>query len=167
MSSELERQLAELKQGDHLCPIYESSAEQIAGTVAFIKVGLAQGERCLYSAGDCTVEEVIQALVAARVNVTHERQQGALQFLTNRDSYFLSGKFDPQAMIEFLRQAEALALADGFFGLRFAGEMTWALGPEAGCDRLIEYEALLNHYLPNSRTVIICLYDRSRFNPEV
>jgi hypothetical protein len=39
MSSELERQLSGLKQGDHVCPIYESADERLA--VSFLKEGLA------------------------------------------------------------------------------------------------------------------------------
>ena len=45
--------------------------------------------------------------------------------------------------------------------------MTWALGPESGCDRLIEFEARLNEFLVESRSVIVCLYDRRRFDPAV
>ena len=87
--------------------------------------------------------------------------------LTERDAYLESGTFVPQAMIDFLRRAESQALADGFTGLRLAGEMTWALGPDVGSDRLIEYEALLNQFLANSRSVCLCQYDRSRFDPAV
>jgi hypothetical protein len=36
----------------------------------------------------------------------------------------------------------------GFTGLRSSGEMTWALGDDAGCDRVIEYEALLDDVFP-------------------
>ena len=40
-------------------------------------------------------------------------------------------------------------------------------GPESGCDRLIEFEARLNEFLVESRSVIVCLYDRRRFDPAV
>ena len=66
-------------------------------------------------------------------------------------------------MIDFIRQAETEALADGFCGLRLTGEPTWSFGPEPGCNRLIEYEALLNHLPTNSRSVILCQYQHSRF----
>ena len=42
-----------------------------------------------------------------------------------------------------------------------------ALGLESGCDRLIEFEARLNEFLVESRSVIVCLYDRRRFDPAV
>jgi PAS domain S-box-containing protein len=164
MTTELERQLIDLKQGDHVCLIYENTAEQLAAAVPFIKDGLARGERCVYIANDRTVEEVVQALAAAGVDVAEECRKGALRLLTKEDAYFQSGEFAPQAMIDFVRQAESEALAEGFSGLRLAGEMTWALGPEPGCERLIEYEALLNRLLVNKRAVILCQYHRSRFD---
>jgi PAS domain S-box-containing protein len=167
MTTELERQLIDLKQGDHICLIYETMAEQMAGAIPFLKDGLARGERCLYVADDRTVEAIAQALAAAGVDVAHERQRGALWMLTKQDCYLKSGRFDPQAMIDFLRSAQTETLAEGFSGLRATGEMTWALGAEIGCDRLIEYEALLNDLLIKSRSTFICQYNRTRFDPAV
>ena len=65
MKSELEQQLTKLKQGDHICLIYEDTAEQMAGAVLFLKEGLSRGERCVYIADDRTVEAIAQALAAA------------------------------------------------------------------------------------------------------
>jgi PAS domain S-box-containing protein len=167
MASELERRLAELKHGDHICLIYENTVEQLAVAVPFIKEGLARGERCVYVADDRSVEAIAQALATAGVDVAHERERGGLWLPTKQETYLKGGKFDPQAMIDFLRRAQTQALADGFAGLRVAGEMTWALGPEIGCDRLIEYEALLNDLLANSRSTMLCQYNRARFDAAV
>ncbi len=167
MAPELEKQLANLNPGEHLCPIYENAAERLAVVIPFIKHGLARRERCLFVANDRTTEEVIQALSAAGIDVASERGHGALRFLNKSESFLLGREFDPDVMFGFLRREERQALADGYSGLRVAGEMTWALGPESGCDRLIEFEARLNEFLVESRSVIVCLYDRRRFDPAV
>jgi hypothetical protein len=133
MATDLERQLTGLKQGDHICPIYENATEQMAVAIPFLKEGLVRGERCLYIADDQTALQITQALEAASVDVAHEQARGALSILTKRETYLKSGdEFDPQAMIDFLRQAEVQAIADGFSGLRVLGEMTWVLGREGG-----------------------------------
>jgi PAS domain S-box-containing protein len=163
LTSDLKQQVSKLKQGDHICLIYETTGEQLAADVTFITDGLARGERCVFIADDRTNEEVVQALVAAGMDVVQERQRGALRLLTWQDNYLRGGEFAPQAMIDFIRQAEAEALADGFSGLRVTGEMTWALEPVSGCDRLVEYEALLNQLLTNSKSVVLCQYNHSRF----
>ncbi len=164
MSDEVERQLALLKPGDHICPIYSSIVEQMAVAVPFVRDGLSRGDRCIY-VSDGAVKGFVEALDAAGIDVARECDRGRLLLLTKSDSYLLGGTFAPEAMIGFLCQAEAQALADGLSGLRFAGEMTWALGPEPGYARLIEYEALLNRFVAGGRSVILCQYDRSRFDP--
>src|SRR6202035_2710238 len=125
LTTELEQELAKLKQGDHICSIYESRGEQLAVSVPFIIDGLARGERCCYIVDDSTIEEVVQALTAAGVDVEHERQRRALQIVTRQHICLSIGEFVPQALSDFLRHAEAEALADGFSGLRQVGEMTW------------------------------------------
>ncbi len=168
MSTDLERQLAGLKQGDHICPIYKNAAEQMAVAIPFLKDGLVRGERCLYIADDQTAKQTAQALEAAGVDVAHEQARLALSILTKRETYLKSGEeFDPQAMIDFLRQAEIQAIADGFSGLRVLGEMTWALGPKVTGHQLIEFEALVNKFLENSRTLGLCQYNRQRFDAAV
>jgi PAS domain S-box-containing protein len=165
MTTELELQLTQLKHGDHVCPIYESKAEQLAAAVPFIKQGLARNERCLLIVDDRTAEEIAEALAAAGLDVARER--GALWLPHNSVTYFRSGHFDPDDMIDFLRTTEAQALAEGFSGLRIVGEMTWALGPEIGNDRLIEFEVLVNKFFENSRSIGLCQYHRPRFDPAV
>jgi PAS domain S-box-containing protein len=163
MKPQLEQELAKLKHGDHICSIYENADEQMAAVVPFIIDGLARGERCVYIVNDRTIEEAVETLEAAGVDVAQERRRGALRLLTHQDTYLRASRFVPQAMIDFIRQAETEALADGFSGLRLTGEPTWSFGPEPGCDRLIEYEALLNQLTTNSKSVILCQYHHSRF----
>jgi len=161
---ELKQKLSRLKHGDHICTIYENLAEQMAVAVPFVMDGLARGERCLYIVDDRTVDEVVEALEAAGVDTAQERQRGALWLLNRKDTCLRVGEFAPQEMIDFIRHAEAEALSDGFTGLRQIGEMTWLLGPEPGCDRLIEFEALVNPLLENSKTVGLCQYNQTRFD---
>src|SRR5208283_2342789 len=156
MTVDLDRQLKALRAGDHLCLIYDDPAQQLAALVPFIKEGMTRGERCVCSTVEQGSAEVAQALSAAGVDVEHERQRGALQLWTARDIYLASGKFDPQGMIAFLRELTEQTVAAGYPALRITGEMTWALGPEPGCDRLIEYESLLNHFIPRAPVLALC-----------
>ena len=92
---ELERRLAELRHGDHLCLIYEDRAEQMAAAVPFIRDGIAAGERCAYVAADQTLEEVAAALSAAGVDVQAAKQRGALLLLTWRTRTFATRSSTP------------------------------------------------------------------------
>ncbi len=164
MSAALRHELANLRQGDHLCPIHDSLVEQTASAVAFIADGLRLGERCIYVANDSPFEELIRRFAEVGVDVRSESDRGALRVLTKHDVYLREGKFDARGMIDYLAECESAAVADGYAGLRFQGEMTWALDANLEGDRLIEYEALLNEFLETHRAVIACHYLRSRFD---
>jgi PAS domain S-box-containing protein len=167
VAEELQQQIERLRQGDHLCLIYDSPAEQLAVAVAFTKVGLERGERCLYVADERSPDEVLGALTAASVDVAQERQRGALLLLTANDTYLASGRFDPQAIMALYRGMVDNAVAAGFRGVRGTAEMTWALRPEVGCEGLIDYEARLNHFFAGARAIGLCQYNRARFPPAI
>lgn len=152
---------------DHLCLIYESQEEQFATVVPFMRHGLAAGQACMYIADDNTADSVGAALRSDGIDTDAESARGALRILTKRESYLRDARFDPDGMIAFLAEATAEARADGFSALRVTGEMTWALGAEPGTERLFEYEAKLNYFIPDHDALVICQYNRNRFEPDV
>lgn len=163
MTAVLARQLENLKHGDHVCPIHDRPPELLAVAVPFIQEGLARGERCIYAADEAMGAEAVKSLGAREV--ADAQETGALQFIEKHATYIPAGRFDPDAMIGFLDRAESEALAQGFSGLRYAGDMTWALAADIEAERLVAYEARLNHFLKGRRAIILCHYCRSHFDP--
>jgi hypothetical protein len=162
MSRDFTAEMRRPKQGDHVCLIYDDPEDQLAAATAFVAVGLARQERCLYIADDRTTAEVIDAMIAAGIDVGRRLEAGSVEFLTKRESYLRRGHFDPSDMLVFLQEAAERALKAGYTGLRATGEMTWALGAERGCERLIEYEVQLDDCLRDSRAVALCQYNERR-----
>ena len=160
MNGDLERRIARLRRGDHLCLIYHSAAEQTAALIPFVKSGLAAGERCLFVGHSTSARRLERALESAGVDVDAECDRGSLLLLTRREDWLPHGRFDPGAMMDLLRQAEQQALDDGFSGLRATWNMGWILEGTPGADRLVEYEAHLNRFLSGSRTSALCRYSR-------
>jgi len=152
---------------DHLCLIYETPEEQFAAIDPFVRLGLERGEKCVYVADDNTSAEVLANLELGGIDVKSALKSGALSVLTKKEAYLKHGYFDPDLMIDFLREATAGAIASGFKGLRVTGEMTWVLGADKGTDRLIEYESKLNSFFPENNCLAICQYNIGRFAPEV
>jgi signal transduction histidine kinase len=159
--------LSNLGSADHLCLIYENRDEQWNAAFPFIRIGLQRNEKCLYIADDNNPGIVMAAMKKAKIPVEKAIREGKLVFATKEDAYLRQGTFDPDEMIRFLASVISSSLAEGFSGLRVTAEMTWALGTEATAKRLIEYEAKLNHFFPNSRITAICQYNRNRFSPEI
>ncbi|MDD2922985.1 MAG: MEDS domain-containing protein, partial [Anaerolineales bacterium] len=159
--------LARLKTGDHLCLIYETRKEQFAAAAPFMRIGLERGEQCIYIADENTARAVTNALRADGVNTKAALASGALTIVSKRETYLKDGYFDPDAMIRFLEESVNRAKAEGYSALRVTGEMTWALGGDLGAERLIEYEAKLNFFIPKHNALAICQYSRKRFNSAV
>jgi PAS domain S-box-containing protein len=159
----LERQLVNLNVGAHVCPLYESAEEQLRALVPFFRAGIQQGEQCVYVADRANVDE----LRANGVGTQSQLEDRVVVVFTSRETYLRDGRFDPQTMIDFWRAADHRARLDGFRGIRVVGEMSWALGAEVDSRRLIEYEALLNNFLPQTRIRALCQYNSQRFKPDV
>lgn len=159
--------LEELAVHDHLCLIYETREEQFAAVIPFMRIGLERGEKCVYIADDNNGDAVLAAMGGAGIDVDGARKSGALSVISKKEAYLREGYFDPDLMIRFLRETIEAAQEEGFTALRATGEMTWALGDEIGVERLLEYEAKLNYFIPDNGIVAICQYNRARFSPEV
>ncbi|HET7700921.1 MAG TPA: MEDS domain-containing protein [Candidatus Limnocylindria bacterium] len=154
--------------GVHACMPYRSAAERRAAAGAFLAAGLRLGERCVYIAGDRWPIEIVDALDEAGIDVPRSAAMGALRILRAQQAYMRSGSFDPDAMMRLLRSAVADAAASGYYGLRIAGEMEWAVGPGMAPDPLLEYERrLARDVFSAGRLTGLCLYERDRFAPEL
>lgn len=160
-ATHLARQIHEMERGDHACLIYDNYQDQLEAVLPFVKAGLERNEACLYISNDLPLDEICGIFDANGINVRREVERSALIFSSNSPD----GSFVPQAMVEGLRSMAMQAESRGFNGFRASGEMTWVLGSDCGCDKLIEYEVLLNEFFPAKLTGI-CQYNSKRFKPE-
>src|SRR3989339_120023 len=152
---------------DHLCLIYRNKKEQFSAVIPFMRIGLERGEKCVYIADEHSAKEIFTAMQEGGIPVQKYRKSGALSVITKTESYLKKGYFDPDEMIQYLKESTELALKQGYTALRATGEMTWIFGGEPGTDRLIEYESKLNTFLPTHPCLAICQYNKIRFSPEV
>ncbi len=162
----LEKDLETLKYGNHLACIYKSKKEQLSVVVPFVRSGLKNNEKCMYIVDENTKGDIIQAFKKA-ISIEEYLKSGQLEILTKREAYLKDGYFDPEKMIELLRQLEKKALKNGYEGLRVTGEMTWIFTQLPGVERLIEYEASLNYFFPECKCTALCQYNERKFSPEI
>jgi two-component system cell cycle sensor histidine kinase/response regulator CckA len=161
----LKQSVKDMRPGDHLCFIYETKKEHQALLTPFMRQGLELGEKVLYIIDDHTKKEVLNYLRDDGMVVESYLKSGQLDIITVDKAYMKEGFFDPDAMIELLRDETERSMEQGYSALRLTGEMTWSLKGKRGSERLIEYEARVNEFFPNSRCLAICQYDRRRFEP--
>ena len=161
------RQLTDIKPGDHLCFIYESDEEHREVITEYIRHGLEHNQKILYIADEGTNEQIPGYLSDDGLDPAPYLQSGQLLILSLQETCLKGGSFDPEAMIRLLSASTDAAVAEGYAALRVTGEMTWALRDLPGADRLIEYENLLNAFIPDNLCIELCQYDRRRFSPEI
>lgn len=161
------RAITDLQPGDHLGFLYQTEAELRALLTPFLRQGLERGEQVLYITDVHPAETILDYLRDDGLEVEPYLTSGQLRILTSANTYLRTGAFNPEDMIAFWRTETERALAEGYQGLRAAGEMSWALQGLPGSERLLEYESKLSAFLPGSECLIICLYDWRRLNPEM
>ena len=149
------------QQGDHVCTVYRSPEEQLRAATEYIREGLERGERCLYICCEHDVATFRRAMQKAGIDVLFEEARGAFVLRTKHDGHLKGGSFSPAAMIALLEAAVQDALNDGFNGLCVGGDMTWLLDEAPGSDKVVEYEAALNHFFQSHRALGLCQYHRT------
>ncbi|MBW3581805.1 MAG: MEDS domain-containing protein [Euryarchaeota archaeon] len=152
--------------GEHLCRLHQGNVGRRQVATAFLRAGLARGERVLFLADEKSRRVVEENLAMAGVDVAAESARDALVLMEARDAYLQDGTFDPKAMVAFIESVRLASLESGFPAVRGVAEMDWAIG--AGVDRvtLMRYEAMLNLYLAGREVTVLCQYDRSAFPPD-
>ena len=164
MQPSLSRQLESLKPGDHLCSISERPMELTAQVAPYLAEGLRQQRRCLYLTSAAQRTNTFQFCTSNDVDLERAVQRGTIQLLNDRDGYLTGGKFSPKKLRDLLLQFEAEAIAAGFTGLQFLGDMAWIMEPGVDSELLVEFESFLNCGFESSRSTFLCQYDRSQFN---
>lgn len=151
------------RQGDHVCQVYNTPAEQLAVAVDFIADGLMRNERCLYSvATQAGLDEFSRALTAAGIDAREAERAGRLLLLTKDAAHLRPGYFSAEAMLHMLSEAVEDALNEGYAGLRTCGEMSWLLDEAPGSEQIVDYEGLLNAFFGSVRAIGMCQYDAAR-----
>ena len=151
---------------NHACMLYKKHAEQFSVVIPFIRIGMERGEKNMYISDDNTAQGVIDEMRRQGIDVDTAVKSGRLVIITKKDAYLKQGYFNPDWMIQFLKETTLAAISEGYPALRVAGEMDWALAGDPGAERLMEYEAKLNYFFPKYDCMAICQYDNNRFPSE-
>lgn len=156
-----------LTPGDHVGCLFETEEEYRAVLTPFLRQGLERGERVLCLLDAYPAETVRGYLRDGGLEDEPYLRSGQLCLLNPAETPMRDAVTDPDRMIALLRTETERALTAGYVALRVAEEMTWAAQGRPGAGRFMEYERKLDEFLPGSRCLAICQYDRRRFDPGV
>jgi len=149
--------VGQLKPRDHAIMFYEYVEDKYRVLFDYLKAGLDSEEAVTYVAGfDETPSHVRSLLQKRGIDVDACESKGMLQIMSYRDWYLVDGEFNVQRTIARWAKLLSDALAEGFKGLRVAGDATWFLKCDMK-DELLEYENSLHRVL-DMPLIAICAY---------
>jgi hypothetical protein len=156
-----------MRHNHHVCAFFDSTRQEDATMIPFLRDGLAQGER-----GFCIVDpEGIagyeRRLDSAGVPVDKAKNGGQLEIRSWNDAYLREGHFDQNAMLALIESVLKEGKASGFPRTRLLAHMEWSCEDRPGVNDLVEYETRLNYMLPRYPDPVVCAYDTSKYDGAV
>jgi signal transduction histidine kinase len=146
------------KPGGHVCLPFAEEAEKHGAIAGFFHDGLLRGERCMYWGSPAGFSALLPHLEARGVPVESLRERSVLIFADpttmGRDG------FDPSQQTAELRRAAATAHADGYAGLRVAGDPEPRTRAMLGHEQLAAFEASLSQLFADARVTGLCTFDQ-------
>jgi hypothetical protein len=150
--------------GVHICQIFSDDEERLDSLLAFLCSGLAAGERtaCFTEKLDDSV--LAEHLAAQGLSLGEAREKGHLTHAGARDVYFQDNRFDPDRMLDMLKQLHEDSVAGGYPAARVIGEMNSDVEHIDGGSRLMEYESRVSLLLREYPVTAVCQYNASTFD---
>jgi hypothetical protein len=155
--------IAVVPYGIHMCHFYPTRGELLDGVIPYISAGLANNERCLWLASPPLPTTEIGEEIANEPDLATGLASGQLMIRDAMDWYGEPANFAAEDGVQRLMEEEERALAEGFHGLRVAGNTSFV--PRAHWDRFMAYEKALHERLKSRRILVCCSYHRAECRP--
>lgn len=144
--------------GMHACHFYRDRDQLVAALVPYFVAGLRGNERSLWvTAPPLSARDAVRALRAAWDDVDNAVKAGALRIL---DASRLKGR----DVVQFWLDEEERALAEGYNGLRIAGNIGF-LAPD-DWPTLMRHEQAAAARFSGRRIVVLCSYALAQCNDQ-
>jgi hypothetical protein len=152
----------EAEPGDHICGVFSGEAERDQVLIAFLRAGLAAGDKCICVVDGTAPGEIVTALGPSgqAAALTAGKQ---LEVIGASDLYLRSGRFSADEVIGAWKAAVSAAMYAGEFDVVRAVEAWSRRDVLPDMYELLVLESEMNRYLPLYPQVIVCLYDIDRF----
>jgi hypothetical protein len=151
--------------GSHICAFYSDPASRDEVVMPFLAQGLRTGEKCICVLASLGPEEVL-ARLSHHVDLDLSVGRGQLELATPADVYLRTGKFVPDDMLNFWKDAATAARAADYASARAVEEMPRELDAD-GRRQFIRYEARLTEFVTDLPELLLCVYDLRLSGAEV
>jgi two-component system cell cycle sensor histidine kinase/response regulator CckA len=160
------RTVEDLQTGDNACFVHSSEKEHQAVMVPFVRAGIEARQRVLYIHDIRAPHHISAVLRDGGIDVDGVEARGQLVFMSAKQIYARGAGYSFDRVLDQLHAITALALADGWSGLRVTTEMTWVLRQTQGLERLIELQGRMGAFFRESAALGLGQFDRTKFPAE-
>ncbi len=148
----------------HICAFFDSRSEKYEILAPYFNEGLAAGDHVINVVDADSRGEHLRNLAENDVVLEPAMTTGQMRVLTSEETYLKEGTYDLEGMLELLRETLETARRDGH-RVRTCGEMNWIERSEISSQRVMEYEARVNQFLPTFDCTLLCVYDLAHTRP--
>jgi hypothetical protein len=150
----------------HICAFFDSRTEKYDVLGPYFNEGLAEGDRMINVVDAESRAEHLGFLAEKNVPVDATMATGQLQVLTSEETYLKDGAQDLEGMLELLRETLEASQREGR-RVRTCGEMNWIGRSQMPSQRVMEYEARVNEFVPTFDCTLLCVYDLADTGPKM
>lgn len=151
----------------HIAGFFCNLEEQYEVLLPFIKEGFDRRENAFHVVNPTLKQHHAKRLMAAGIDVAEAEKNGQYKLRDWDEVYYCDGCFDQDRMLNTWKDLFDPTGSKGFPRTRLVAQMEWALEDRDGASDLLEYEARFNNIHRGSSDPVICIYDLSKFSPDV
>jgi hypothetical protein len=166
---QIEGKTEHIKQGSHICQLYNKTSEVVNVAASLIQTGLENNEKCFYAGHSDVIGEIRDACAQMDVDVDAAIERGQLVLTDKREDFLQNRRFDPYFVLSHHQSFIARAMKEGWSAARGALDMSWVTEGTATPSQVLKYEAAADAIFTfqNSPVVIIVQYNYARLAGEI
>jgi signal transduction histidine kinase len=150
--------------GTHICHLYETKEDLLDILVPYLKAGLTNNESCVWvTAEPLNQKEASKALRGALPSSSTYLKRGQIHIVPYDQWYLRDGAFAAEAAHDSLMDRFNCALAEGYDGLRAAGNVGWL--EQKDWKSFTAYEQKIKDSLPKCHMIALCSFPLSKCGP--
>jgi len=150
--------------GVHICQIIQDDLERDQALMSYLLSGLEAGERVSCFSDRVHFSAIADYCEQHQVSLADAQKAKSFTLATTQETYFPGGDFQPERMIDLLREYQTSAAREGYPAARVIGEMAPEIQNMPGRSRLLEYEAKVTMLLRDHPVTSVCQYDARCFD---
>lgn len=142
--------LDHLLPGHHVCWTVQDSDEYVAESAHMLRQGEAYRQKPMVFGPAGTTRDELQPLAAVCADPWTD--------------VLGSAAFDPQRMYRMFRDQTAVAISEGYTGLRLMADMDWLLPAGSSSDAIVAFEVVLDAVVKELDATVVCAYRAESFD---